>query len=465
MPNHDLPSRARTWFRSLPKLKAPWSAIACAAFLIVGLDGIDRTGRWRDSTLLAWDSETYYHYLPAVFIQHDLLHLAYVPALDSTLHANFFPNDYGIYTSELTGNRYIKYTYGTALFELPFFLLAHAYCHMPGVKDVPNGYSSTYQHAVALSSLFFVFLGLLVLRRLLLRYCSDRATAIALLTLSLGTNLFFYAAVASGMSHPYLFFLVGAVLYLTDRWHARPTMRTALLLGGSIGLIALTRPVDALIVLIPLLWDLFPGDRRRAKWAAVRSHWRHLLGATACAILPMVPQMIYWKVTTGHWVFYSYKDEGFDFSQPHILEGLFSFRKGWFVYSPLVMLGFLGIHLQLRTPRTFGQALPLAIYFPIFWWLVFSWYQWWYGGSFGCRPLVGSLALLALPIAHLADALRRKHAVLCDLLIVLVGLGICLNFFQQRQYALDIIHWEEMTAERYWEVLGVGSAEGLTPFP
>ncbi|MBP6392449.1 MAG: hypothetical protein KA175_08165 [Flavobacteriales bacterium] len=456
---------ARTWAGALLKPRAPWSLLGCLLFLVLGLDGIDRTGRWRELTLLNWDSETYYHYLPATLLQHDLLRLAYVPALDSALHEGFVPNDFGIYTSEETGYRYMKYTYGTALFELPLFLVAHAYCHLPGVQDAANGYSGPYQHAVALSSLLFVLLGLLVLRRTLLRYYSDRATAIALLTLSLGTNLFLYAAVASGMSHPYLFFLAAAVVELTDRWHARPALRTALLLGGSIGLIALTRPVDALIVLIPLLWDLFPSERRRAKWAAIREHWRHLLYAAGCALLPMLPQMLYWKVTTGHWVFYSYKDEGFDFAHPHILEGLFGFRKGWFVYSPLVLLGFLGLHLQLRTPRTCGRALPLAIYFPIFWWVVFSWYQWWYGGGFGCRPLVGSLALLALPIAHLADALRRKHAVLCDLLIVLVGLGIWLNFFQQRQYALAIIHWEEMTAERYWEVFGVGSPEGLTPFP
>ncbi|MBK8341789.1 MAG: hypothetical protein IPK99_18255, partial [Flavobacteriales bacterium] len=193
---------------ALRRIRAPWSMLACLAFLVMGVREIDRSHRWRDLSFLNWDSETYYHYLPATFIHQDLLHLAYVESLDSVLHPSFFPNAYGIHTVGTTGNRFIKYTCGTAVFELPLFFLAHAYCHLPGTKEPANGYSSPYQHAVALSSLLFVFLGLLVLRALLLRHYRDPAVTITLVALGLGTNLFYYSTTGGGMSHPYLFFLV-----------------------------------------------------------------------------------------------------------------------------------------------------------------------------------------------------------------------------------------------------------------
>ena len=40
---------------------------------------------------------------------------------------------------------------------------------------------------------------------------------------------------------------------------------------------------------------------------------------------------------------------------------------------------------------------------------IFCWYQWWYGGGFGSRPLVDTLPLLALPIAVLAEKALDKH--------------------------------------------------------
>ena len=47
-----------------------------------------------------------------------------------------------------------------------------------------------------------------------------------------------------------------------------------------------------------------------------------------------------WKWQTGSWVVYSYKDEGFDFMHPHFWEFLFSFQKGWLLWSPIIGIAF-----------------------------------------------------------------------------------------------------------------------------
>ena len=109
--------------------------------------------------------------------------------------------------------------------------------------------------------------------------------------------------------------------------------------------------------------------------------------------------------------------------------------------------------------------MPVLIFYPLAFYIIFSWHLWGYGGGFGARPLVETLALLGLPIAVLTERVMDKHFILSLALGVIVFLGIYLNRFQQDQFLETIIHWDSMTEERYWEVWGHDNWEGLEPFP
>lgn len=450
--------------RGLAK-RIPWGHLAIAAFATLAIRETLDLGFWRTGRTLNWDIEAYYHYLPATIIHGDPFDLTYVAAIDSVLHPSGDQSAFGVYTSPVTGRHYIKFTYGTVLFQLPMFLLAHAWAAPPWSEAEPNGYSAPYQLAVSLSTIMFVTLALLLLRRFLVRHCSERASAIAIITIATGTNLFFYSTHDAGMSHAYLFFLFALVLERTDRWHLSPSAMAAFAIGLAVGLTIVTRPVDGPILLVPLLWNAWPGPEARHKWALARRYRAHALIAAVGALLPIVPQLLYWKVATGSFLHYTYEGESFDFSSPRIMDGLFGYRKGWLIYSPLVALGFAGIAsmVQHRPMRTL--TLPLLVFFPVFIYVVFSWEQWWYGGGFGCRPLVSSLALLALPIAHLTGRVIAWGKAPFFALAVVILLGIRLNFFQQAQFRQTIIHWDSMTKERYWEVFGVDRWDDLPPFP
>ena len=346
--------------------------------------------------------------------------------------------------------------------ELPFFLLAHGYCVVfePAIAD---GYSAPYQLMVSLSAICSTFLGMLVLVTFLRRHTHDRAIACALLILTLGTNLFFYSTVDSGMPHSYLFLLFCIVLERSDPWHHRPAMNKAVAIGLALGMIALIRPVDVLVGVLPLLWPIAQGGL--SKWHLSRSHGGQLVVLCLCAALPILPQIAYWKAATGQWLYWSYEGEGFNWSDPHIIDGLFGFRKGWFVYSPLVLLGFIGLLMMMLRPKWRALAWPVVVYFTLAFYITFSWRSWWYGGGFGCRPMVEALALLALPMAVLAqDLLERNKTLLVAFALVLLA-GIHLNRFQQDQYEQTIIHWDSMTRERYWEVWGHAHWDGLKEFP
>jgi hypothetical protein len=59
--------------------------------------------------------------------------------------------------------------------------------------------------------------------------------------------------------------------------------------------------------------------------------------------------------------------------------------------------------------------VPTIAYLAVHTWIVASWSTWWYGGSFGMRPFVEALPILAMPLAALlaaATSVRARRLVL-----------------------------------------------------
>ena len=97
----------------------------------------------------------------------------------------------------------------------------------------------------------------------------------------------------------------------------------------------------------------------------------------------------------------------------------------------------------------------LAVFFLAFIYVVFSWEEWWYGGGFGCRPLIESLAFLALPLAAMTGYIFESPGKIKKATFSLVLLSIIfLNIFQTYQYSMGLIHWGRMTKAYYWRVFG-----------
>ncbi len=445
--------------------RSPFSLLVVLLFLYSAVHDIERRTDWRAQRLMNWDIEAYHHYLPALFIHGDVRDLSYVPALDSALHGPAGPIAHAVRTHPITGHQYNKCSLGVALFQLPGFLLAHAYASSPLSTYPADGYSIPYRWAIQLSTALAVVLGLLVLRRLLLRHFSDTAATLTLIAIGLGTNLYYYTTLEAGMSHGYLFLLTALVAERADAWHRAPSAGALRTLAACVALAVVTRPVEGLLVLVPLGWGLGAGGSLKRTWAQLRERPMILVQCVLIAFALVLPQLLYWKATTDQWLYFSYDNEGFNFGDPHVLDGLFSYRKGWLVYSPLVAFGFAGIAVALlRRPRPqwLGGVL---LYLVVELYVVFSWHQWWYGGSFGCRALVGALPLMALPMAYLFQVISERGRLATAALALVVLAGVRLNLFQQEQYLAAIIHWDSMTRERYWEVFGVGTWDQLTPFP
>jgi len=107
------------------------------------------------------------------------------------------------------------------------------------------------------------------------------------------------------------------------------------------------------------------------------------------------------------------------------------------------------IFLRKKVPDLF---FPVLIYFIINLFVVFSWWCWWYGGSFGARPLIESYVLLSFPLAAFINQIRKKNYFARYFIIFILAGLIYVNLFQMRQYRISMIHWDSMSKELYWKV-------------
>ena len=423
------------------------SAIACILFAIVCTYVTFNREQMQKEIIYQYDKTGYYNYLPAYFIHKDLQHFAFLPHY---AHMYNFGGQgfYGMHEMP-DGKRVNKYPVGVSLFELPTFLIAHAYCKKSTVHG-PDGYSDPYEYGIIFATILWSFLGLLVLRKFLLRHFSDTVTMIVLLCVGFGTNFYTYTAFDQGMSHTFSLFLFSALLLHTDKWHANPRPISIYMIGLVMGAIFITRPVNIIAGIVPLAWGLENWNGIGERLKLFISKARDVLIAVVLFVAVAGIQLYYWKFATGHWLFFSYKGEEFNFMEPQIINGLFSFRKGWFVYTPIALIGMTGL---FYTPKKYVPCL--VAFFAIMIYVVFSWENWYYGGGFGARPLIETMAVVALPLGFLTKKLLSKKSVFVksSYLFALLLL-ISLNMFQSFQYRENIIHWDRMTFAYYWRVFG-----------
>jgi hypothetical protein len=293
-----------------------------------------------------------------------------------------------------------------------------------------------------------VVFGLYVLRRVLLFYFSETITTITLASVYFGTNLFFYTMGWSLMPHGYLFTIFALMMYLSIRWHEGNRLKYMLWMGLLAGLAVLIRPTEIVLLVIPFLYGVRSFDDLRKKLILFWAYRMQILLAACMAILPWIPQIVYWKIYTGVYFFYSYGEEGFYFFNPQFFNVLLSYRKGWFVYTPIMVFAVAGfLFLRRRCPDHFWG---IVVQFGVTFYLISSWWCWWWGGCFGMRALVQSYAFLALPMACFYQWIFSSQLWKKIVFGLLVALMIAYNLYQTNRYNNNVIHWDSMTKKAFW---------------
>lgn len=326
------------------------------------------------------DAKDYYSGLISTFITHDL--------------ANQTGNDWFLLkTNSGTIN---VHPIGVSVVLLPFFAFA---CLFAGLFQFPvDGHSLPFQISTATAALFYAIIGLIYLRKLLqLHKVGDVITAVILLLVFFGTNLLNYTLSEAGMSHVYSFSLISIFLYHSSRFVLEQQNKHLLFSFLILGLILLIRPNNLFIVGSVFIWFKSLGECKQFFKDLFRNKMFYMGVVFMVGILSS--QVLVWFIQSGSLFHYTYKADGFYWTNPQLLNMLFGFDGGFFIYTPLCFLFLLGLPvIYKQNPFSFYALLLLL--FSLFYFFSSYWACTYFDGL-GIRVLVDYYALFSFVGAKL----------------------------------------------------------------
>jgi hypothetical protein len=120
-----------------------------------------------------------------------------------------------------------------------------------------------------------------------------------------------------------------------------------------------------------------------------------------------------------------------------------------FFWSPLLLTGCLGLVWLARSADSARAFVaPAALFLTLNTYLIASWWDWQFGGSYGHRGFVDSLPIFAIGIAAFLTRCSLR-AGLQRVVSMAVVLAIAFNLFQMMQYWNHVLPFSDTTWDQY----------------
>jgi hypothetical protein len=386
--------------------------------VFLSLNRHSRSGQYNYHSEIWADKAGYMVYLPAAFCYG--------------FEARKFPDSVDVRTGlgfrlDLTTNRVqTKYSYGVALLQVPFWGVAH------WLSPDKSGFSVAAHKAIDVASATYFVWGLGLLFVALRRHFSRVVAVTTLGLLVLGTNLWYYGIIETGMSHAYSFFAFALLLWLVGRsripeWSQRAEISAEVVaIAATLGLISVLRPLNLLLALPLLLWPVSSAVRWSEQLRGLLN-WRSLGAIALGVVIFWIPQLMYYKYARGGYFVYSYGHEGFPYLlSPRLAEVWFAPNNGAFLYNPLLLLVVPGLGLLARRVGWWSGLAVLT-------WLLASYlYAGWWAYALGCgyggRGFVELYPVLAWPLAAVVEnAWTNRRWLVGTVCVLLVAYNLRLS--------------------------------------
>jgi len=396
------------------------SAIAII-FILIAFNAKKRASIDWHSTYWA-DAAGYYIYLPATFI-YGYTAEKYPDGLWEKMGGGF-------YIDKKENKLFTKYTMGLALLTAPFFLIFHFIAIASG--SVTDGFSPIYNMMPFVASPLYLLIGLLFLFKFLRHYVNKWAAIISILAVSAGTNLYYFTFVSPYMTHVYSFAVFSFFLLSLKKYFLSDCLSNKYLIfiALSSGLIFLLRPTNLIVLLLIPLLDVNSLSSFKIRIVNIFK-LRRLFLFTFIFIITILPQLIYWKFSSGSYLFYSYGDEGFKYlTHPKFLEVLLAPLNGMFLYNPIIFIFFIALIFSIF--KKCINSILIFIITLISLYIISSWDTFYYGCGYGCRPFIEYLTLLALPFAQFIQNSKKiiqKATIVIGLYLIYFNLSLIYGVF------------------------------------
>lgn len=385
------------------------------------------------------DGLGYYCYLPAAIIYQDFSYSFYHNK-ENKIKPFYIPalNPY-------KDKALNKYYCGTSICLLPFFLIGIIISAIAGT-DI-NGYTDTFLMLVTVAALFYYLLSVFLISKIGKFFSvPEKISVVTGLVFFFATNLFHYTIQEPSMSHVYSFFAVTLFLYCFMRLVEDTTNKKLLILGLCFGLVALIRPVNVVVVLFtPFFFNTISEYFLFLKTLFVK-HFKGVVLFVLANVLAVLLQFTFYYLQTGDFYIVSYEGETFNFAHPEILNVLFSYRKGLFIYVPILLAAIIFI---LVPKNNWYKKTIFFISFSVFIYVTASWWCWWYGGGLSIRPVIDFLPIFII----ITMFFYSKLSVISKKVVLVLCLPFL--FFSQLlayQYSNLLVDSSDMNKDKFWDV-------------
>ena len=397
------------------------------------------------------DGKGYYGYLTSIFIYDDLDY-TFIEDYES----KYYPSDgtaFKEFRMPFKGEIVNKTFPGLAILWLPFFLIAHMLSLIAGFEA--DGYSIIYQYAIGFAALFYLWLGSKWLFKLTRQLGATlEVSSIITIAILLGTNITYYAIVEPSMGHVYSFCLITGFTYFTYNAFYTNRLGWYALAITAYAISIIIRPTNAIFIFLVVIIAGNPKEFRQKLLQFFHHSKAIIISLLVFLIIIAIPPLI-WHAHSGYFFVWSYGEEGFNFFDPYFFSILFSYNKGWFIYTPIALIamsGFIGIYRYSKF-----QFWVLLFLLTLHIYITSSWWVWHYTSKFSQRVFIDIYVVLAFLLVFLFRMINKKQ-ILKRSLIVIIMLLIGFNLLQFYQHSKWVFPYGYITKDIYWD-----SFNRLTP--
>jgi hypothetical protein len=267
-----------------------------------------------------------------------------------------------------------------------------------------------YELGPGVTGILFMISGLYFLEKYLRNFVSGKVASWVSVALYFGSYLLYYAAFEPALSHQPSFFIVSFLLFWTYKFKA--TKVNSFFLGFLVGLLAITRIIDVLL-LIPIAWNIL----------GRKPSFKDLLFGIPGFLIAVSPQAILQYFTYGTVFMHNYFFcDGclFKLNPVHFVSYLFSPYRGLFVWSPIFILGVIGL-----VRKRLWVVLSVILVF----WIITSSWSGYLSAGFGQRYSFSIAPYFALGIAYLFEKRSQAERLLYTIPFVLWNFTLLVAFY------------------------------------
>jgi hypothetical protein len=325
-----------------------------------------------------------------------------------------------------TGHRINFGTIGCAILWSPFYAAGDLAARATGATR--DGFSRPYLAAVAYGSALYGFLALVLAIR-----CAGRLGYNGFggaLAVWFGTPLLFYMYVAPPFSHACSAFAVALFTWVWLRVRGEWAAQGLVALAAAGAVMVMVREQDVffgIAAAVDYAVSVAGGPR-----SEVRSRLAGLLAAIACFVLVYAPQLAAYKIINGHFGPHASVPNKMHWWGPHVLQVMASPEHGFFIWTPLALIGVVGLVLPPET----GTCMPrrrvllcLLLMVALQLYVGGSVESWTVAGGFGQRRLVALTTAMVIGYAACWSRARSGpwRAILATVTIVAVYWNLALT--------------------------------------